>query len=61
METSAAIERAQLLISQQRYDMAQDLLRQALAQNPDHARAHAWLALCLSQNRDLLKDATREA
>lgn len=61
MESFAAIERARLLMSQGRFDMARDLLRQALAQDPDNAHAHSWLALCLAQDRDKLKEATREA
>ena len=61
MESMAAIERARLLISQGRFDMAQELLHQALAKDPDIAQAHSWLALCLAQDRDKLKEATREA
>lgn len=61
MNSAKAIERASLLISQHRYDMAQEVLHQVLAQEPENARAHSWLALCLSQDRDQLKQATREA
>ena len=61
MNSEVAITRAELLISQQRYTQAIDLLHLALASSPDNARAHAWLALCLSQNRDKLREATREA
>lgn len=61
MNPNAAIERACLLISQNRFQMAQDLLRQALVQEPNSAKAHAYLALCLAQNRDQLKEATRVA
>ncbi len=61
MDTDAAVDRAELLISQNRYGMAKDLLHQALASDPDHARGHAWLAWCLAQDRDQLKEATREA
>lgn len=61
MNAEAAIARATLLISQHRYPKAQELLQQALAADPDNARAHSWLALCLLQNKDLLRDATRAA
>jgi tetratricopeptide (TPR) repeat protein len=61
MNTDAVIQRAVLLIEQNRYPMAKELLLQALAEEPDHARAHSWLALCHSQDRDQLSDATREA
>lgn len=55
------VERARLLMEQNRHAMAQDLLRQVLAQDPNLARAHTWLALCVCQDRDRLKEATSEA
>lgn len=61
MDSEAAIARATLLIAQHHYPRAQELLQQALAADPDNARAHAWLAHCLLQNKDLLRDATRAA
>lgn len=61
MNPEVAITRAELLISQQRYAQAIDLLHLALASSPDNARAHSWLALCLAQDRDKLREATREA
>jgi len=61
MGASAAVERARLLISQQRYTMAQDLLHQELTRESDNAMVHSLLAFCLSQNRDQLKEATRVA
>jgi tetratricopeptide (TPR) repeat protein len=44
---SADFERAQLLISQSRFDMAETALRAALTGDPDDYRAHALLAYCL--------------
>lgn len=44
---SAAIERAQLLINQFRYDLAESELRAVLSGDPDDYRAHALLAYCL--------------
>ncbi len=42
-------ERSQLLVDQGRYDLAEQELAQVLAANPDHASAHALLAICLAQ------------
>lgn len=42
------IERATLLLEQSRYEMAERELRQALAQSPSEASAHALLGLCLN-------------
>lgn len=61
MNLDAQLQRAHLLISQNRPDQAADTLRQALAQNPNAAEAHALLALCMVHNRDQWHDATREA
>ncbi len=61
MNPEAAITRAELLISQHRFGQAVELLHFALAGSPDNARAHSWLALCLAQDRDQLREATREA
>lgn len=60
-DVQVLVDRARLLMEQNRHAMAQDLLRQALALDPDHARAHTWLALCVGQDRDRLKEATAEA
>lgn len=54
------IQRAQLLYQQQRYDMAADCCRQALAQMPQDAFAHALLGLCLA-HLDKYDEATAEA
>ena len=61
MNPETAVSRAELLISQRRYPQAIELLRQALAGDPDHARAHSWLALCMAQDRDHWRAATGEA
>lgn len=42
------VARAQLLLSQSRYDMAMSEAQKALAENPDNAYAHAMLSLSLS-------------
>lgn len=60
-DVSVLVERARLLIEQNRHEMAKDLLGQALTQDPNHARAHSWLALCVAKDRDRLKEATAEA
>lgn len=57
---SAHLARAQVLIEQSRYEMAEGELRQALAQEPDHALAHALLALCLVEG-ERFAEAGREA
>ena len=44
---NAEIERAQLLINQSRFEMAEKELRSAAAQNPEDFRVHALLAYCL--------------
>ncbi len=61
MNPEVLLQRAQLLISQNRPELAADQLRQLLSQNPDFAEAHALLALCMSHDRDQWHDATREA
>lgn len=42
------LQRALLLIEQSRYKLAQQELRQSLAEEPDDAMAHAVLAICLT-------------
>jgi tetratricopeptide (TPR) repeat protein len=46
-----AIQRAQLLFHQRRYDLAANALREALTLSPTDARAHALLALCLTRQQ----------
>jgi len=54
------VERANVLLSQHRVDLAAQELRQALAQDPDDAFAHALLAICLSST-DRKAEALEEA
>lgn len=54
------ISRAHLLIQQDRYELAEEQLRLALAEGTETATAHALLALCLIE-RNKLDDATSEA
>jgi tetratricopeptide (TPR) repeat protein len=57
---SAHYDRALLLYQQSRYDLAEQELRQAMAEEPNNASAHALLALCLCDRKDF-SAATREA
>lgn len=57
---SAHFERAMLLLQQSRHALAEEELRKALAEEPDHALAHSYLGLCLA-NRERFKEATVEA
>lgn len=54
------LQRAWLLFEQSRHEMAEQELRQTLAQDPHEPTAHSLLALCLSQRKDY-QEATREA
>jgi tetratricopeptide (TPR) repeat protein len=54
------IQRALLLYQQARYDLAEVELRHALSLDPQHAHAHALLALTL-MHRKQLEEATSEA
>ena len=60
MPTEALWQRAVLLFQQQRWDHAIHELRGLLAQEPDHAFAHALLAQALAQT-DALDEALAEA
>ena len=53
-------KRAELLFHQSRFDLAEEQLRLALADDPDYAAAHGLLALCLLQKQNA-EDATTEA
>ncbi len=55
------LQRAQLLIEQDRHQQAEQVLRQVLTGSPDDGRSHALLALCLMHDRERLAEATREA
>lgn len=54
------LNRAELLIQQRRYELAEEQLRLALSEGAEAARAHALLSLCLLQ-RDKFDEATDEA
>jgi tetratricopeptide (TPR) repeat protein len=53
-------QHALVLMEQQRFDLAEEKLRQSLAGSPDHALCHALLAECLCE-RERLDEATAEA
>ncbi len=57
---TAHYDRALLLYQQSRYELAEQELRQVLADEPSDARAHALLALCLCDRKDY-SAAMREA
>lgn len=57
---NAHYQRAHLLVEQRRYEMAEQELRLALAQQPNDAPSHALLAVCLQQ-RKAKPEALREA
>lgn len=57
---TAHYDRALLLYQQSRCDLAEQELHQALADEPNDARAHALLALCLCDRKDY-PAAMREA
>jgi tetratricopeptide (TPR) repeat protein len=46
-------DRAQILIEQNRYDLAEKELREEIAENPDFDRAYSNLALCLINQQNL--------
>ena len=52
--------RAQMLIQQSRFELADTEIRQALVQDPDNAQAHALLAICLVE-MEQFKEASRES
>ncbi len=54
------LDRALILLQQHRPELAERELRQELVADPDNARAHAILALCLSERKDYA-EATEEA
>lgn len=59
---NAHLPRAQLLLQQQRYDMAEAELRQAIGAEPDDAAAHALLGLSLTRqnkNREAVEACRR--
>ena len=57
---STAFQRGIVLFNQNRHDLADREFRQELAESPDNALAHAFLALCLTE-LDRKDEARREA
>ncbi len=49
---SAHLQRGQLLISQQRYELAETELGLVLAEDPDNAQAHALMGICLLKQKE---------
>ena len=54
-------DRAQLLINQGRFEMAEREIRQMLGENPDDGYAHCLLAICAGNQESRYDEATREA
>ena len=52
MNIETNMQRARLLLQQNRNELAAEQLKQVLAQEPDVGEAHALLALCFLDNRD---------
>lgn len=59
--THPALARAQLLLEQRRFRMAEDELRNALRDEPESAVLHAYLALCMAEDPARGKEAMEEA
>lgn len=57
---AAHLQRAIVLLEQQRYDLAEAELRRELLNNPNHALTHALLSLCLN-HREQYVEATQAA
>ncbi len=53
--------RAQLLISQGRFEMAERELHLILGEQPDDGIAHSLLSICVSTDESRIEEATREA
>lgn len=56
-----SLSRAQLLIQQQRFDLAERELRGLLVEDPDQAELHSLLAVCMLQEESRWMEATEEA
>lgn len=59
--THPALARAQLLMDQRRFRMAEDELRNALRDEPESAVLHAYLALCMAEDPARVRQAMEEA
>lgn len=57
---SVHLDRARLLMAQERFDLAEKELTQALGADPDDALAHALFGLCLARRKEF-HQATQEA
>lgn len=57
------LQRAELLINQGRFDLAEEHVRRAIGEQPDHALPYSYLALCLShaEQHTEATDAARRA
>lgn len=51
MHPNSHLHRTELLLSQRRYDLAENEARQAVASEPESARPYAYLALCLVERK----------
>ena len=56
-----SLSRAQLLIQQQRYDLAERELRGLLVEEPDQAELHSLLAVCRFQEESRWMEASEVA
>ncbi len=54
------VQRARMLVSQSRFELAEQELRQALTQEPNNAEVHSILAICLCE-REQYEEAKDEA
>lgn len=54
------LDRAEILLQQSRYELAEKELREELATDPENSLAHAWLSLCLIEFRQY-EAAVKEA
>ncbi len=61
MNSDALLDRARLLLQQDRYEQASVVLKELLSQDPEVGEAHSLLALCMLEDRDHWHEATREA
>lgn len=57
MNSEHLVTRARLLLQQQRFEQAEELLRQALVESPDSGAVHSLLACSLKRDRDQLPAA----
>lgn len=58
---SEQLARAQLLMAQQRYDLAEKELRRLIGEQPDEAMAYSCLAICIAEDEKRYDQATQAA